>query len=1009
MAVKQTIPTYTNSTKSLTLGNFKGIDASSSPFEVNTTRATYCQNLINENGANHKRRGWTVNEEMFGFVYEHGFTDLMDVKRVTFRVNGKNVKATVFAGFCRDETDLRVAVKFDDNESYSSSEDYQSLGVWTTEKTFQCFESNGNIYFITCGNFYIVTAYEKDSGGYKASFGHIEYNSYKPTTTISINNELEEGEGATRKSFESANLLTAYRKNKLIGLRPNKPIEFRAFYGMSTMYGNTEITHLDIYKSSDNSASRVRFFVSDNEPATVYGQVSEPGEYVVTMYSGESTLVTKTIYIDHNSGGFYGQSTNTAAYGGYNFSILNGDKIHITYIENGAMKTKLSFSNKRYKLDSKAKNGTTVKITIKSKYKNLIGSAYSCKDTCVDGYEVIYPGEVDFNFFSATEKSNDVTEHYLSARIENDGLDGYVPFYLNGEVAAIYHDGYISFFIDTEVCVEGEDNIEVEYCSGDFENSNIISKCTYGIEYLGRMLLAGNEDYPALIYFSAVNDFTYFPYVNFNSIGMSSNKIVGFTVLNDSTIAVHKSDNNTEATIYYIKPSEVDLNELTEVAFSVKTGTMGETPVNNDVCKNLMGDNLILSKNGVYGISLKSNISTDDRYAFERSALINPMLSKHADLSSATAIVYKNRYYLAIDNVVYIADARFKTSPRDQDPNDTFNYEWWYWTNMPVKKWVIINNELCFVSKTGNVMNFYDGYEDVDFKLLQQGALTKSSNNDTSIVYSKLLENYVTDGSRIELSIIQAKITNIGDIKAISKVKDEYFDIYFFDNKKVEMFKSGTLMHSCWQNGTEVYIAIDSTDTELGKITIRDVSPERILNPTMSSYFTLESRFDTKFYICNTNKYAQTFDLKLTKDGDALEILYLEMKLGALYSIQNVVSVWKTPILSLGTTTYSKNLLSSTLVCEPNIEGAIEYGCRTNEKLVASQSELNPINGFDFDNIDFTNLSFEEGLARSRTIKKKIRNFNFIEFIIKSVDDKNCAVNNLTIVYNTGRKNKGVR
>ena len=28
----------------------------------------------------------------------------------------------------------------------------------------------------------------------------------------------------------------------------------------------------------------------------------------------------------------------------------------------------------------------------------------------------------------------------------------------------------------------------------------------------------------------------------------------------------------------------------------------------------------------------------------------------HSDLSNAVAIVYKNRYYLAIDDVVYIAD-----------------------------------------------------------------------------------------------------------------------------------------------------------------------------------------------------------------------------------------------------------------------------------------------------------------------------------------------------------------
>ena len=79
MAVKQSIPSYTNTNKSLTLGNFKGIDASSSPFEVDISRATYCQNLINENGVNHKRQGWTQDNELNDLILSLHLEDVYGI------------------------------------------------------------------------------------------------------------------------------------------------------------------------------------------------------------------------------------------------------------------------------------------------------------------------------------------------------------------------------------------------------------------------------------------------------------------------------------------------------------------------------------------------------------------------------------------------------------------------------------------------------------------------------------------------------------------------------------------------------------------------------------------------------------------------------------------------------------------------------------------------------------------------------------------------------------------
>ena len=127
--------------------------------------------------------------------------------------------------------------------------------------------------------------------------------------------------------------------------------------------------------------------------------------------------------------------------------------------------------------------------------------------------------------------------------------------------------------------------------------------------------------------------------------------------------------------------------------------------------------------------------------------------------------------------------------------------------------------------------------------------------------------------------------------------------------------------------------------------------------------------------------------------------------------LNNVVSEWYTPVVDMGTSLYSKNLIGSTLTFEPDVEGNVKFGylTRRSGNIKEKESNLSASEGVDFDNLDFTDFSFSVGFACSRTLKTRVRNYNYIQFRIVSDNNKDCALNNFVVTYTIGRKNKGVR
>ena len=214
-------------------------------------------------------------------------------------------------------------------------------------------------------------------------------------------------------------------------------------------------------------------------------------------------------------------------------------------------------------------------------------------------------------------------------------------------------------------------------------------------------------------------DFTYFPVTYFVKCGQSG-KVTAFLQSASGTLTVFKDvDNMQEPSVYYITGRTVD--EGTDDAdttiysemFTVTAGNIEENCPSPYGIATLAGDSLFVSKSGVYGIVLSGNVASDDRYARLRSRFINTKLTKF-DLTNAKAVAHDNRYYLAVggeNNEVYVADARY-TFTAEGDEANTFNYEWFRWTDVPVSSWLLKDGELWFISKDKYLCKFTEKYYD---------------------------------------------------------------------------------------------------------------------------------------------------------------------------------------------------------------------------------------------------------------------------------------------------------
>lgn len=577
-----------------------------------------------------------------------------------------------------------------------------------------------------------------------------------------------------------------------------------------------------------------------------------------------------------------------------------------------------------------------------------------------------------------------------------------------------FSTGQITLTIPSAPQIEGRDNITVTFSCKVEGYAQRIAKCGFGILFgvngnTDRLFLSGNPDYPNIDFHSEMDDYTYFGDLNTASMGSDSVAIGGYARLSDSTLVIFKEENSQEASIFYRNGTYQEHYdsygnlEYIRGVFPTSAGSIGEGVISRYACANFGGDNIILSRNGVFGIVLAENVATTERYTRERSRSINEKLKTHNDLSEAVGIVYNGRYYLSVDDVCYVADSRFKYTSED-DIDGSYNYEWWYWTNTPVRVWAVIDNQLWFGTKDGQVCMFDEEYIDRTHQTSKPGDLSLD-----------MLNNRITYNSHIRVDLAENDIITFSTsgIYALA-LRD-----FTVSNNKIYVTEDEIVNLT---EGTEVYADnVDGSGLSLNKKYLfheidKGACCFGLIDDDGNDVTITGDGFRLCKYISQKTLYLSnitesTFQLKEYRSG---EVLILTNYNGSLPTSimakvthrENVVAEWYTPILDLGTNESSKTLLKMTISTNPEINGKLSFGYETRSvnKLINAKG----INMFSFDNFSFENFSFETGFANSYSVKCNERNFNFIIFRFVSDNDSDCIVNTFTVLYKINKSNKGV-
>ena len=263
------------------------------------------------------------------------------------------------------------------------------------------------------------------------------------------------------------------------------------------------------------------------------------------------------------------------------------------------------------------------------------------------------------------------------------------------------------YFTPGESPILGRDNVRITYQYDNTSEKSKINKCNiatlYGYEGNGNRIFAtGNTDFPNYDYWCDQENPLFWPDENFAKVGIQP--IVGYSKLNDGTLAILKEHSDTDYTVYYRSYNLLNNIEV----FPLKDGAKNIGCISGYSTCNLLNDPLMLTNQGVFAIIGDNG----EKFAMQRSYYVNGKLLKEANLQNAYGLSVDGKYYLAINGHIYIADSRYLSYPR-HGKTEQYQYEWWYWDNIPARVLFQWNNKLYFGTSDGKICGFTSGYNDI--------------------------------------------------------------------------------------------------------------------------------------------------------------------------------------------------------------------------------------------------------------------------------------------------------
>lgn len=219
---------------------------------------------------------------------------------------------------------------------------------------------------------------------------------------------------------------------------------------------------------------------------------------------------------------------------------------------------------------------------------------------------------------------------------------------------------------------------------------------TYGYSAVDRVFTVGGI-HRNRVYYSEVNNPTYFPDNNYIVVGHDSNGVVGLHRVSGYLAAI-KEDSAIEGTVFLINGAY--LND--DMYFKVTATSAGTGAIAPKSFATLVDEPLFLSRSGVYAIA--NYYTTTEKVLRNRSYYLDRKLVSEPNLETACACVWNRYYILCVNEHCYILDGRNKSA--DKYNNTDYLYEAYYWENVPAVVFYVYEGELFFGTSDGRLCKF---------------------------------------------------------------------------------------------------------------------------------------------------------------------------------------------------------------------------------------------------------------------------------------------------------------
>ncbi len=1077
-----------------TIKDLKGLDAWNNPVSVSPERATSMRNIVNRNGVNHKRHGWEQTEDVFpgaidgyyvgrfhGKTYEIVYaacnffvktdgilssttytnSDLISNPAKFYEQDGK-----VFIIGCGD---YLVFVP-ERNGTFAFVPVAESVYAYVPLTFISDYCNSDRGLAVLAGeksnmlsSYRINKFYDADCSEISRKYRLDAYTD-EPTVEPVVNDVL-----STQVTWTDAegkeNVFSVIENNEAyLLIADNVDRKTSGFYKFT--YNDTQY-FLSVSKSDTHKTgillrrSKNGFTTISNIRSSTTTAPSANSEIYASQLV-KTGFASKNLYYGYDIGG------HTLFISGKGTAGTLRDRIEFTYADSAGAEKNVKWEPITDDWNAcRLTDGTnTYAIATRENwlYRYDYWAGKEMKTKFPDGYggqaytyadSVVFPAGSTFvcDYDHITKKLFDATHKkvegpfcygYTLAYTSEDGEETHVgticPY--TGEITVVRHISETWGGIGAEKLP----SIVVKYKAHN-PDAGKIEKCTastlFGLNgNSDRLFVGGNPDYPNADWHSGYTDkdgksgnFCYFESGSSAYLGSPSSAIKGYQRLSDGQLAVYKERSNKEATLYIRSGvSETDASGRIIEYYPNNGGYITEGAVNAE-CFGVLGtDMLMLSENGVFGLEISENVASQQRFLKERSKPVAPLLKKHS-LNDARAVVFDDKYFLAVDDKVYVADGRFMRKESGDMP-DTFSYEWYVFDNCPVRTWITDGKRLGFGTNEGRICFFNDGYADSCYVNVKYpnfgfdryyGPAVMIITGDIVIpptgeidgkIYNRTIFKGVLGGIvgpwTFSFSVDYASVKYNGS-------SDEYTERFLYETVKKGDYIYFTSDYEGTCNGKRKVLSVDYDNLEIicehtpgekwmiaqngDKHTETEKPPniDFILVPIGNGFFCPR---DNGIYFAVKSPGLSFSGVWFDNEELAKAAPDISMK---IYGDVPVTATWKTGALNFGTNYYVKQLESVTTLTE----GKMKVSFETRSGNGYSIEIKNTGRPFDLENLNleeiaFSNLMSDENGSSlcSRSVKKT---FGTLVLRIENDADEDFVLHEITFIYKLLRRMKGER